>query len=248
MKKMNGKGKGLLLAMLLIASVILCTACGDGGGNQTGAPTANEVPVVLSQVEYTLYQNIFANNTGKQYEGREFTKQGVFGVIYDAFSSRTRYYVWGYLDNTRCCDWQWEIKIDNPKNLPSSGSLVTVKGVFTASDDALDGYWLTSPEITAHSQYTGGSGAELEMCTLSDTLERVQVMNIIYFPEAFEGKTFSAYGRIYSASVLQDPYYDGSWQVPFTTDQTVPAIGTTVRLTGTVVGGILSSTSLTALD
>ena len=246
---MNGKSKRYLLAALLLAAAILCTACGgESGGNQTGAPAANEVPAVLSQVEYTLYQNIFANRTGSQYEGREFTKQGVFGVIYDAFSQRTRYYVWGYLDNTRCCDWQWEIKIDETKNLPSSGSLVTVKGVFTASDDALDGYWLTNPEITAHSQYTGGNGVELDMFTLSDTLERVQLLNIIYKPESFEGKTFSAYGRIYAASVLQDPYYDGSWQVPFTTDQTVPAIGTTVRLTGTVTGGTLASKTLTALD
>ena len=243
---MNGKSKRFLLAALLLAAVILCTAC--GGGNQTGAPSANEVPVVLSQVEYTLYQNIFSNKTGSQYEGREFTKQGVFGMIYDAFSGRTRYYVWGYLDNTRCCDWQWELKIDDPKNLPSSGSLVTVKGTFAASDDALDGYWLTNPQITAHSQYTGSSGVELDMVTLSDTLERVQLLNIIYMPETFEGKTFSAYGRIYATDVLQDPYYDGSWQVSFSTSGTVPAIGTTVRLTGTVTGGVLASTSLTALD
>ena len=243
---MNGKNKRFLLAALLLTAAVLCSACG-GGGDQTGAPTANEVPVVLSQMEYTLYQNIFANQTGSQYEGREFTKQGVFGRIYDAFNGRTRYYVWGYLDNTRCCDWQWEIKVDDPKNLPSSGSLVTVKATFSASSDALDGYWLTNPEITAHSQYTG-SAAELDMCTLSDTLERVQVLNIIYRPESFEGKTFSAYGRIYSTSVLQDPYYDGSWQVPFATKESVPAIGTTVRLTGTVVGGTLSSTTLTALD
>ena len=246
---MNGKSKRFLLAALLLAAVILCTACGgdSNGGGQNGAPTANEVPVVLSQIEYTLYQNIFANNTGSQYEGREFTKDGVFGVIYDAFNNRTRYYVWGYLDNTRCCDWQWEIKVDNPKDLPSSGSLVTVKGTFTASDDALDSYWLTNAEITAHSQYIGGS-AELEMCTLSDTLERVQILNIIYRPESFEGKTFSVYGRILSANVLQDPYYDGSWQIPFVTKETVPAIGTTVRLTGTVVSGALSSTTLKSLD
>ncbi len=246
MKNMNGKNKRFLLAALLLAAVILCTACG-GSGNQTGAPTANEVPVVLSQMEYTLYQNIFVNDTASQYEGREFTKDGVFGVIYDAFSNRTRYYVWGYLDNTRCCDWQWEIKADNIKNLPTSGSLVTVKGTFSASEDALDGYWLTNAEIIAHSQYTGG-GAELDMYTLSDTLERVQILNIIYVPDSFEGKTFSAYGRVYSASVLQDPYYDGSWQIPFASKETVPAIGTTVHLTGTVVGGTLSSTTLKALD
>ena len=244
---MNGKSKRFLLAALLLAAVILCTACGGGSGSQNGTPTANEVPVVLSQIEYTLYQNIFANDTGDQYVGREFTKDGVFGTIYDAFSGRTRYYVWGYLDNTRCCDWQWEIKVDDTKNLPASGSLVTVKGTFTASDDALDGYWLTDPEITAHSQYTGGT-AELNMYTLSGTLERVQILNIIYKPESFEGKTFSAYGRVYSTNVLQDPYYDGSWQIPFVTKETVPAIGTTVQLTGKVVSGTLSSSTLKALD
>ncbi len=246
---MKEKSKRIFLAVLLLAAAVLCSACGgSGGGSQdSGVPTANEVPVVLNQAEYALYQNIFRNQTGSQYVGREFTKNGVFGRIYDAFSGKPRYYVWGYLDNTRCCDWQWEVKIDDAKNLPASGSLVTVKGVFAASDDALDGYWLTEPEITAHSQYAG-SGAELDMCTLSDTLERVQVLNIIRLPDAFEGKSFSAYGRILNASVLQDPYYDGSWQVPFTTKDTVPAIGTTVRLNGTVMNGTLANASLTALN
>lgn len=243
---MNRTHKRYLLSSLLLAAAILCTAC--AGENQTGAPAANEVPVVLSQIEYTLYQNIFMNQTGSQYEGKEFTKQGVFGKIYDAFSSRTRYYVWGYLDNTRCCDWQWEIKVDDPRNLPASGSLVTVKGTFAASDDALDGYWLTGPEITAHSQYASPVKAELDMYTLSDTLERVQMLNILYKPETFEGKTFSAYGRVLSSTTLQDPYYDGSWQIPFTTKETIPAFGTTVLLSGTVTGGALSSTSLTTLD
>ena len=137
--------------------------------------------------------------------------------------------------------------MDDPKNLPSSGSLVTVKGTFSASEEALDGYWLTNPEISAHSQYVG-TKADLDMCTLSNTLERVQVANIVRLPESFEGKTFSAYGRVYSTSVLQDPYYDGSWQIPFVSKETVPAIGTTVRLTGTVMGGVLSSSTLKSLD
>ncbi len=250
---MNGKDKRLLLAALLLAAVILCAGCGSGekasadSGGQNGVPTSAEVPVVLNQAEYLLYQNIFYNQTGDQYAGQEFTKQGVFGVIYDAFSEMTRYYVWGYLDKTRCCDWQWEIKIDDPKNLPASGSLVSVKGTFGASEDALDGYWLTNPEITVQSRYTGG-GQELDMYTLSDTLERVQVLNIYYFPEVFEGKTFSAYARVCSPTLLQDPYYDGSWQTSFTAKETVPAIGTTVLLTGTVAGGALSSSTLTVLD
>ena len=246
---MNGKSKRFLLAALLLAAVLLCTACGNDGNTSAGgsAATVSEVPVVINQAEYLLYQNIFYNETGSQYVGTEFTKQGVFGVIYDAFSQKTRYYVWGYLDKTLCCDWQWEIKIDDPKNLPASGSLVSVKGTFDASDEALDGYWLIHPEVTVLSQYTGG-GAELDMRTLSDTLERVQLINVIRIPDTFEGKTFSAYGRVYSTTVLQDPYYDGSWQVPFTTQETVPAIGTTVLLTGTVTGGTLSADTLTKLD
>lgn len=246
---MNGKDKRLLLAALLLAAVILCAGCGSGekASADSGGPSSAEVPVVLNQMEYLLYQNIFYNQTGDQYAGQEFTKQGVFGVIYDAFSEMTRYYVWGYLDNTRCCDWQWEIKVDDPQNLPASGSLVTVKGTFAASDDALDGYWLTNPEITVQSRYTGG-GQELDMYTLSNTLERVQVLNIYYFPEVFEGKTFSAYARVFSPTLLQDPYYDGSWQIAFTAKETVPAIGTTVLLTGTVAGGALSSSTLTVLD
>ena len=245
---MNGKDKRLLLAALLLAAVLLCTACGgNDGSSENDSHTVSEVPVVLNQAEYLLYQNIFYNQTGDQYVGQDFTKQGVFGVIYDAFSEMTRYYVWGYLDNTRCCDWQWEIKIDDPKNLPASGSLVSVKGTFGASEDALDGYWLTSPEITALSRYTGG-GQELDMYTLSDTLERVQVLNIYYFPDVFEGKTFSAYGRVFSTSALQDPYYDGSWQIPFTAKETVPAIGTTVLLTGTVTNGALSADTLKTLE
>ena len=250
---MNGKDKRLLLAALLLAAVILCAGCGsdekasaDSGG-QNAVPTSNQVPVVLNQMEYLLYQNIFYNQTGDQYVGQELTKQGVFGVIYDAFSEMTRYYVWGYLDNTRCCDWQWEIKIDDPKNLPACGSLVSVKGTFAASEDALDSYWLINPEITVQSRYTAG-GQELDMYTLSDTLERVQMLNILYKPEAFEGKTFSAYGRVLSPTVLQDPYYDGSWQAPFTAKETVPAIGPTVLLTGTVTNGTLSADTLKVLE
>ena len=245
---MNGKDKRLLLAALLLAAVLLCTACGGSeGGSRSDSSAVSEVPVVLNQAEYLLYQNIFYNQTGGQYAGQAFTKQGVFGVIYDAFSEKTRYYVWGYLDNTRCCDWQWEIRIDDPKSLPASGSLVSVKGTFAASEDALDGYWLTDPEITVLSRYTAG-GRELDMYTLSDTLERVQMLNVLYKPEAFEGKTFSAYGRVFSTSVLQDPYYDGSWQAPFTAKGSVPAIGTTVLLTGTVTNGALSADTLKTLE
>ena len=91
---MNGKSKRFLLAVLLLAAVILCTACGgDSGGNQTGAPTANEVPVVLSQMEYTLYQNIFANDTGSQYQtGVYFTDEEDGKILREIFEEEKKKY------------------------------------------------------------------------------------------------------------------------------------------------------------
>ena len=238
------------LVATLIAVVLLCSACSGGGGasGSAGVKTTAEVPVILNQAEYVLYQNIFYNDYGPQYDNTPVTKNGVFAVIQDGYSQKTRYYVWGYLDNTQCCDWQWEIVPKDTKNLPAPGSLVTVTGTFAKNEaEALDGYWLINPEITVRGLYTAGS-QELEMFTLSGTLERVQILNIVYIPAYFEGKTFSAYGRVYSTALIQDPYYDGSWQIPFVTKETVPAIGTTVLLAGTVVSGTLSCSTLNALD
>ena len=238
--------KKIALALLLLTAVLLCSACGDSAGGGS-AVTSTEVAAILNQLEYTLYQNIFYNGYASQYVDKEVTKLGVFTVIFDSFSNTNRYYVWGYLDNTKCCDWQWEIKFTDTRNLPTPGSVVTVKGTFTASDDALDGYWITNPTIDVSTRFVGET-ADLNMLTMSDTLERVQMMNIYYNPSVFEGKTFTAYGRVLSANTLQDPYYDGSWQMPFTASANVPAIGTTVALRGTVSGGALAAKSLTALD
>ncbi len=245
----NTMKKRLILLVLLCAAALACTACG-GDNNAAEASTTSELPVVLNQGEYVLYQNIFYNDYGSRYDGTEVTKQGVFATIYDAYSSMTRYYVWGYLDNTKCCDWQWEIKVKNTNNLPANGSLVSVKGTFTSSDDALDGYWITDPQITVKTKYENPAPADLDMCTLSDTLERVQVINILNRAEAFEGKSFSAYGRILSMTMLQDPYYDGSWQIPFMpkAGAQTPAIGTTVELRGTVTGGKLADCMLKAIN
>lgn len=231
------------LAVLLLAAAVLLSAC----GSKPAPAAADQVPVVISNAEYLLYQNIFYNDYGARYEGTEVTKQGVFAAVQDGYSNVTRYYVWGYLDNTKCCDWQWEIKVKDAKDLPVSGSLVNVKGTFAASGDALDGYWITDPAIETVTAYTGPL-AEVDMSTMSDTLERVQVINIMNRKEMFEGKTFSAYGRIASMNVLQDPYYDGSWQIPFMTNAQQPAIGTTVELRGVIKNGMLTDCTVQAIQ
>jgi len=239
------KKKRLLLALLLIVA-LLCAGCGnnESAASAGGEKTAAEVPVVLNQAEYLLYQNIFYNNYGSQYTGQPVTKNGVFTVLQDAYSNVTRYYVWGFLDNTRCCDWQWEIVPRDTKNLPAPGSLVTVSGAFMADEKALDGYWIADAQIQTVISFTGES-AELNMRTMSDTLERVQVINIANKPESFEGKTFTAYGRVAGPGILEDPYYDGSWQILYQGQTTASmAIGTMINLSGTVASGALNATTV----
>ena len=166
-------------------------------------------------------------------------KRGVLGKIHDAFHNTDRYYVWGYLDNTKCCDWQWEIVPKDPESLPAAGSLVSASGIFQQNDEALDKYWYTDVTVETEERYTGPQ-TDLNMLVLSDTLERVQVLNILYAPETFEGKAFTAYGRIAGTNMLEDPYYNGSSQIPFAAEEVAPAIGTMVKLQGRVKAGTLA--------
>ena len=240
--------KKLALLMALILTALLLTGCGSEqtagtAAVKAGTPTISKVPEILNQTEYLLYQNVFYSDFGGSLEGQKVEKRGILGKIQDAFGQRTRYYVWGYLDTTKCCDWQWEIVPKDEKSLPPVGSLVIATGTFRADENSLDGYWIVDVTVKTEAQYIGDQ-EELNMRTLSGTLERVQILNILYRPEYFEGKRFIAYGRIAQVNVLQDPYYDGSWQIDFSSSADCPAIGTDVVLRGKVANGILSECAL----
>lgn len=239
--------KKLISVFLCLVLLLAMSGCGNDdpasrpNGNQPAAQTntTDKVPELLSQEEYILYQNVFYNDYGKKLVGTEVTKRGVFAVIQDAFSQCARYYVWGYMDNTKCCDWQWEFVPQDKSSLPAPGSLITVKGMFAASGDALDGYWIENGTVETETEFTGESFA-LNMLTMSCTLERVQMLNILYKPEYFKKQTFAAYGRIAAPGTLEDPYYNGSWQIAFDPEGPSLAIGTQVMLQGSVIDGKLS--------
>ena len=149
--------KRLCFTLSLLLLALTLSGCGgtDGAAGKGAANTADSIPVILNQAEYLLYQNIFYNSYGPQYEGQSVTKRGVLARIRDAFNDCDRYYVWGYLDNTKCCDWQWEFVPTDKNSLPAPGSLVVVKGVFKADDNALEGIgsqaqrWKQRPLIPA---------------------------------------------------------------------------------------------------
>ena len=239
-----------VLLLLLACALLLLTACGsnDQASTQKNSEQAStqktaEIPVVLNQPEYVLYQNVSYNNYMDDYVGKETTKEGIFAVIQDAFSNVTRYYVWGYLDQTQCCDWQWEFVPEAPDKLPPPGSKIKVSGTYEKADSALDDLWIVHAKVETLLEYTGEQ-VELNMRTMSDTLERVQLYNMGGKPEQFIGKEYMAYGRIAPDSMLQDPYYDGSWSAPYESSETMPAIGTIVVLRGVYQEKLLAEAKL----
>ena len=248
MKKMIS----LLLSMLLLCS--LCACSGKGGtaespaaSGKTETKEASELPTILNQTEYVLYVNIFQNDQGKDYLGQKITKEGTFATVQDAFSDKLRYYVWGYNDATKCCDWQWEFVPAAGQTLPSNGSFVKMTGTFASSDGALDGYWFENATLEVETTYKG-SDCDVDMTCMGGTLERVQLLNMQYKPEYFEGKTACAYGRIQMPGIFQDPYYDGSWTQSFATKDDIPSVGTMAVISGTFRSGTFKDCTVRESD
>jgi hypothetical protein len=238
----------MIVSVLLL--VALLPACGDKAADPQAASqasgaaeSAGAMPTVVNTAEYVLYQNIFKNNTKSEYSGKEAVKKGTFATLYDAFNNVERYYVWGYNDQTKCCDWQWELKFDDESDLPSNGSLITVRGTYEENEAALDKFWIIHPEITVEKVFPGRE-YDIDMQAMDNTLERVQTANIVRKAEAFEGMTVCGYGRILNDSTLQDPYYDGSWTINISGDYELPAFGTLVLISGTVQDGSIANCEL----
>ena len=212
---------------------------GDTPDDPTPQSTLKALPYVLDQMEYVLYQNIFFNKQADEYVNKQYTKTGVLVRLQDRWNDRTRYYVWGYMDATKCCDWQWEFVPNDPSSLPANGSLVTMTGRLEYDEQALDKYWYTNASVEVQTDY-GRTGINVDMATMDATLERVQLLNVLYYSDDFEGQTVRLYGRVQTPKTLQHPYYDNAWTLDFSTEEEVPAIGTMVMLTGTWSGGMLT--------
>ncbi len=232
-----------LLGVVLIAALL--PACGstadvpEASQQQAENEVSDVMPTVVNTAEYTLYRNIFFNDMQADYDGKEAVKEGTFATIHDAFNDVTRYYVWGYNDQTKCCDWQWELKMDDVSDLPTNGSLVRVTGTYETNEDGLDDFWIIHPQITVKTPFVGRD-YDIDMQAMSDTLERVQTINISNGKDVFEGKTVCGYGRVQNENTLKDPYYDNSWTVAISGEYEVPAFGTMVLVSGTIRDGVIA--------
>ena len=233
------------IVCLLLLSM---AGCKDGGDPtdagktdpEAGPQVSKTLPTVLNQTEYVLYQNIFFNNAAEDYVGKTAVKEGTFTWIYDAFNQRTRYYVWGYMDATKCCDWQWEFVPADPEALPPIGSLVKMTGTLARDEAALDKLWFVDTSVELKTAFSP-KACEIDMTTMDATLERVQLLNMQYKPDAFTGKTLRIYGRVLNPTTIQHPYYDNAWTQAFKTKAEVPANGTMVILTGTWQGSTIQA-------
>lgn len=268
MKKMKMK-KTAATVLAALSLVLFLTGCGskadpksdsgatapsaDPAQSQTAAAQTDKVevndsgsdmPTVLNTMEYSLYQNIFFNGQMDDFDGKQTEKEGVFTILTDAYNKVTRYYVWGYNDETKCCDWQWELKLSDTKDLPTNGSLVTVTGKYAKNEDALDKFWIIDPVITVNKAYQG-KACDVDMLAMSDTLERVQTFSVVNYPDVFEGQLVRCYGRMKNDGMIEDPYYDESWGIAISGDYKVPAFGTMVEVSGTVSGGELIDCTVT---
>lgn len=237
--------KKRILAALCLVMILSLAACkgsdtpagsnaptGAAPGSKTASQPADTMPTVLNQSEYVLYQNIFFNDMADDYVGKKATKEGTLARLYDAFSGKTRYYVWGYMDATKCCDWQWEFVPADPDSLPANGSLVKMTGTLTRDEAALDKLWFTDVTVELETAFAP-EACDVDMTTMDATLERVQLLNMQYKPDVFAGQTLRLYGRVLNPTTIQHPYYDNAWTQPFAATAETPAIGTMVILTGT---------------
>lgn len=239
-----------LLCVCIIFAFVGCSKAQEPLNKKENSASTTNVQVenqkmetILDPNEYILLQNIFYNDQANDYVDKDTTKKGIFSVLDDQFNNKTRYYVWGYNDNTKCCDWQWEFVPTDASKLPTVGSTIVVSGKFVANEDALDKYWIENATVEIVSQYKG-LDVDVDTTTMGGTLERVQVMNIQGNKEKYEGKTISVYGRAEGPNSVQHPYYDNCFSQQFETSDPVVPTGTKIVVQGTCVDGVLKDASL----
>ncbi len=248
--------KKLLSLILILAFAVSFSACGKDSTADTTTPPADallsdgEVNTGMKekfdQMEYASYVDLFYNNNGSAYEGKSYTKDGTFAILEDAYNNVTRYYVWGYADNTRCCDYQWEIVLPEGIDIPEAGSYVKVKGTMEKNEAALDGYRLTDVTLEVMESFTD-AGFDIDMTTMSPTLVRVEIINMLNFPAIFNGKSIRVFGRALTPTSIQHPYYNESWSVDFTAAETVPATGEYILLEGIFSDSSIKTQALTII-
>ena len=170
---------------------------------------------VISSEEDEAYHDLFYDKNTSAYENKKFTKEGIYAVIFDAFNEKERYYVWGYGHDTRDCCYQWEFIMPEGTEIPAPGSLIEVKGTMTHSDDALDGYWLSDASLTVK-KAAEKQDADYDLVSMSPTLMRVQIINMLNKSDSFKDVTVRIPGKTVNENTIAPAFTDDEWTLHFT--------------------------------
>ena len=229
-----------IIALLTILSLFTAIFAGCSG-------SVKAAPVVVNADEAQLYNELFHHDGAETQVDKECVKEGIFATIYDAYLEGTRYYVWGFNDELKSGQWQWEIHPEDTSSLPSVGSKVSVTGTLVHDDGALDGYWLINPSIEVNEKYSGYD-CDIDLTVMSPTLQRVQVQNIQRKQEQFEGKTVALYGRSHEGAAIMNPYGEEVWEFSVKSDDAFPQENTMILVQGTVTDGAIAQASVAETD
>ncbi|MBR4241837.1 MAG: hypothetical protein IKR97_06410, partial [Eubacterium sp.] len=89
----------VLCALMIVAALCGCSKTQTKDNDKSDITSSSKtMQTVLNTAEYTLYQNIFYNDTKADYNGKPAKKEGVFTTVIDSYNNTVRYYVWGYND------------------------------------------------------------------------------------------------------------------------------------------------------
>ena len=256
------KSKKIIAAIIISALALLFTACGekaaeepstDGAEIVTGAAAAQSEPKLSPETvslgldyvtdadESAEYQKVIVGGDSEGVKDTTVSKTGMFCILQDRFYDAERYYVWGYGDDARSTDWQWEFVPADASALPAQGSVITVTGTLKETDKALDRLRIEDAAVSVDSEYSADSAYDVDCRFMGSTLERVQVQNVSLNPADFGGKTFAVYGRSGGAASVRN-LYDGAegaiieWALEYGTAYENPEQDTPIIVTGTLDG------------
>ena len=249
--------------VLLIALALLCllsaAACGKKSvdapekGKESvkeeapAEPTYNlvegpavKVNKIVNADDAAQYKAIFIDKD-TSYDNTDFTKTGIFTIVYDKYYNIDRCYVWGYDSEDAKSGWQWEFSVAEGTTLPKIGSEVTVSGKFVESDTALDKRWIENATVTVVSEYNDAL-CKYDTTTMSPILaEQVQAFYIANNFDLFADDKVAFYGEVGENLIINSlndkEGTDGvkpAWSFHVTEGTVLPEVGSVVTFVGTL--------------
>lgn len=199
------------------------------------------LPLVISEDNWTKYRTAYADNKVDDMMYQTIEGEGIFCTVKNNKTDKNSYYIWGYADETRINDWQWQLDLDNYQgDLPTNGSLCSFSGTFVKSASADDYYWLANLSLKTITPVQLNSQYDYDLRVMSPTLAYYQLCNVLGYPDKTVGQSICLYGRVESLNMdgihtsLQHPTLNNFWSVQFDTQENVPIIDTTIVVSGNV--------------